>query len=112
MPQQQLDYQLQSVALMGRHERLIARPIAIGLIAVALAATVVAAGWYLWTRPLPVGQLTVTDHQTLTQLVAGRTSDPIREVKPRETVVIVETLWHCYEFERTRTGWTITREGS
>ena len=77
-----------------------------------LLAFVVATALYLWTRPLAIGQLTAADHQTMMQLVAGRTSDPIREVKPRDTVVVVETLWHCYYFERTGTGWKITREGS
>jgi hypothetical protein len=110
MPQQQLDYAGPSASCPSAVNW---RRVGMGASVALLLAIAVGAIWHVATRPLPVGQLTPADHQSITQLVAGRTADPIQEVKPRDTVVIVETLWHCYEFERTRSGgWRIIWEGS
>jgi hypothetical protein len=109
MPQQRLDYADPSTCGPTVNWR----RVGIRLTVAALLAVVIATTWHVATRPLPVGQLTPADQSAITQLVATRTRDPIREVKSRDTVVIVETLRHCYEFERTREGgWKIIWEGS
>lgn len=80
--------------------------------------------WYL--MPRPVGDLTATDYEMITNAVTGRVFSnsvvgmveyEVLEIIPREDVVVVNmgirgVCWYCYILKRTPSGWRIHWEGS
>lgn len=69
------------------------------------------------SRPRPVGQLTVTDLQTITNVIRGEIAEEITDIRPRDTVVVIDTgrngvCYHCFFVERTWKGWKVTWRGT
>jgi hypothetical protein len=83
------------------------------VVALLLAAVVT----YALSRPRPVGQLTAADLQTITNIIRGEIAEQIVDIRPQDTVVVIDTgrngvCYHCFYGERTRTGWRVSWRGT
>ncbi len=88
------------------------------IITTFVAALIVVAGVaFALSRPRPIGQLTATDLQTITNVIRGEIAEEITDIRPRDTAVVIDTgrngvCYHCFYVERTRKGWKITWRGT
>jgi hypothetical protein len=72
---------------------------------------------FVISRPRPIGQLSPADLQMITNVIRADTAETIVDIRPRDSVVIVDTgrdgfCLHSYELERTRSGWKVTWKGT
>lgn len=88
------------------------------IIITLIAALLVASGVvFTLSRPLPIGELTDADVQAITNVIGGEIAEQITDIRPRDTVVVIDTgrdgvCYHCFFVERTRTGWKVTWKGT
>ena len=87
------------------------------IITFAVALLVIGCVAFALSRPRPVGQLTATDLQTITNVIRSEIAEEITDIRARDTAVVIDTgrngvCYHCFYVERTRKGWKVTWRGT